>query len=88
MIATWALTLTWGASPMIAKYQFEWNDLRAVFTVINVLLIMRFGLSIAWFGLAIALVGLIKDITVDKKINGTVMHGANAILNIYFLTLL
>jgi hypothetical protein len=49
---------------------------------------MRFGLSIAWFGLAVACLGLIKDITIDKRINGTIMHGANAILNIYFLSLL
>ena len=69
-------------------YKFEWNDLRALITIINVLLIMRFGLSIAWFGLVIACIGLVKDITIDKHINGTIMHGANAILNIYFLTLL
>jgi H+/gluconate symporter-like permease len=70
------------------SYKFEWNDLRAIITVVNVLLIMRFGLSIAWFGLAVACLGLIKDITIDKRINGTIMHGANAILNIYFLSLL
>lgn len=69
-------------------YKFEWNDLRTIITVINVLLIMRFGLSIAWFGLSVAVIGLIKDIAIDKRINGTIMHGANAILNIYFLTLL
>ncbi|MBQ3641731.1 hypothetical protein II906_07405 [bacterium] len=69
-------------------YKFEWNDLRALITIINVLLIMRFGLSIAWFGLAIACIGLVKDFTIDKRINGTLMHGANVILNIYFLTLL
>ena len=69
-------------------YKFEWNDLRAIITVANVLLIMRFGLSIAWFGLAVACLGLIKDITIDRRINGTIMHGANAILNIYFLSLL
>jgi hypothetical protein len=69
-------------------YKFEWNDLRAIITVANVLLIMHFGLSIAWFGLAVACLGLIKDITIDKRINGTIMHGANAILNIYFLSLL
>lgn len=67
------------------KYKFEWNDIRAVITLVNVILIMRFGLSIAWFGLAIACVGLIKDITIDKRVNGVVMHSANAILNIYFL---
>ena len=69
-------------------YTFEWNDLRALFTVINVILIMRYGLSIAWFGLTIALIGIVKDLTIDRRINGTVMHVANAILNIYFLTLL
>ena len=65
--------------------KFEWNDLRAFITVINVLLIMKFGLSIAWFSLGVATMGLIKDITVDKKVNGMVMHLANMILNIYFL---
>ena len=69
-------------------YKFEWNDLRSLITVVNVLLIMRFGLSIAWFGLAVACIGLVKDITIDKRINGTLMHGANVILNVYFLTLL
>ncbi len=69
-------------------YKFEWNDLRALITVVNVLLIMRFGLSIAWFGLAVACIGLVKDLTIDKRINGTLMHGANVILNVYFLTLL
>ena len=67
------------------KYAFEWNDLRAVITVINVALIMCFGLSIAWFGLAVAVLGLIKDLAIDRRINGTIMHLANIILNTYFL---
>ena len=44
-------------------YEFEWNDVRALITLINVLLIMHFGLSISWFGLAIAVFGLVKDFT-------------------------
>lgn len=68
-------------------YEFEWNDLRAVITVINVLLIMRFGLSVAWFGLAVAVFGLIKDFTSDRHINGIVMHFASVILNLYFINL-
>ena len=67
------------------KYKFEWNDLRAVITVVNVVLIMIYGLSIAWFGLAVALVGIVKDITTDKKWNGFIMHLSNVILNAYFL---
>lgn len=70
------------------KYKFEWNDLRALATVANVVLIMFFGLSIAWFGLGIALVGIVKDLTTDHHINGLVMHLAGVALNIFFLSLL
>ena len=66
-------------------YKFEWNDLRCFITVINVVLIMIFGLSIAWFGLAVAVFGIIKDLLVDRHINGLLMHIANAVLNIYFI---
>ena len=69
-------------------YRFEYNNLRALITVINVILIMIFGLSIAWFGLAVALIGVIKDLKVDRHINGLVMHLASVALNVYFLILL
>lgn len=70
------------------SYKFEWNDLRAVITVVNVILIMIFGLSIAWFGLIVALLGLIKDFVKDHRINGAVMHLANVVLNLYFICIL
>ena len=70
------------------SYKFEYNDLRALITVINVILIMLFGLSIAWFGLAVAHIGVIKDLKVDRHINGLVMHLASVALNVYFLILL
>lgn len=70
------------------SYRFEYNDLRALITVINVILIMIFGLSIAWFGLAVALIGVIKDLKVDRHINGLVMHLASVALNVYFILLL
>jgi hypothetical protein len=69
-------------------YKFEWNDLRCFITVINVILIMIYGLSIAWFGLAVAFVGVIKDLTTDRRINGLLMHLSNVALNIYFLIML
>lgn len=71
-----------------APYKFEYNDFRAFITVINVILIMIFGLSIAWFGLAVALIGVIKDLKIDRHINGLVMHLASVALNVYFLILL
>ena len=69
-------------------YKFEMNDLRAVIQILNVALIMMFGLSVSWFGLALAVFGLIKDFTTDRHINSILMHTASGILNIYFLTLL
>ena len=70
------------------NYKFEWNDLRAFVTVINVVLIMLYGLSIAWFGLGVALIGVVKDLTTDRRINGLIMHLANVVLNVYFLLLI
>lgn len=71
-----------------SPYAFEWNDLRAGVTIINVILIMIFGLSVSWFGLALAVLGLVKDFTSDRRINNILMHSANAVLNLYFLSLL
>lgn len=68
-------------------YTFEWNDLRSLLTVINVMLIVVVGLSISWFGLMVACVGLIKDFTTDHRINSIVMHLSNAVLNTYLLLL-
>lgn len=67
------------------SYKFEWNDLRCFITVINIVLIMIYGLSISWFGLGVAIIGIVKDLTVDHKINGLLMHLANVVLNVYFL---
>lgn len=69
------------------KYRFEWNDLRCGITLLNIALIMIFGLKISWFGLVVALIGLIKDLTTDRHINGILMHLGNAVLNAYFLYL-
>jgi hypothetical protein len=46
---------------------------------------MIYGLSIAWFGLAVAFVGVVKDLTVDRHINGLLMHLANVALNLFFI---
>jgi len=69
------------------KYRFEWNDLRCFITVVNVILIMVFGLSISWFGLAVAVIGLVKDFVTDRHLNGIFMHLSSVVLNGYFLGL-
>lgn len=69
-------------------YQFEWNDLRTAITVLNVILIMKFGLTVAWFGLAVALLGIIKEMTGNRHINCLVSYIATIALNLYFITLL
>lgn len=70
------------------NYKFEWNDLRCFITLINVILIMIYGFSIAWFGLAVAAIGIVKDLTTDRRINGLLIHISNLILNLYFITLM
>ncbi len=70
------------------SYKFEWNDLRASIQILNVVLIMMFGLSVSWFGLTIALFGVVKDLTNRRHINDLLMHLSSVVLNIYFLTLL
>ena len=71
------------------RYKFEWNDIRAVITLVNVILIMIYGLSISWFGLAVAGLGIIKDLTEipDGKFrySSLVMHLTNVALNVFFL---
>lgn len=70
------------------RYKFELNDLRSLLTIVNVVLVMGFGVSICWFVIVIALIGIIKDLTIDRKINGLLMHTANVIMNVYLLILI
>lgn len=70
-------------------YKFEMNDLRALTMIINVALVMLVGFSASWFGLAIAVFGIIKDVmNKERHINDMAMHGASALLNCYFLHLM
>lgn len=69
-------------------YHFEWNDLRCAAMVVNVILIMAFGLSVSWLGLGIALVGIVRDLMTERRVSGLIMHVSSAFLNIYFLCLL
>lgn len=69
-------------------FRFEWNDLRAFIQVLNVILIMMFGLQISWFGLAVAIFGVCKDFSQHRHINDVLMHLSSVVLNLYFLSLL
>lgn len=69
-------------------YKFEWNDLRTILTVLNVVLIIKFGLSIAWFGIAIGVLGIVKELTGNRHINCLVSYLATIALNIYLINLL
>ena len=70
------------------SYRFEWNDLRCGITILNVVLIMIFGLQVSWFGLAVAIFGVCKDLSQHRHINDVLMHLSSVVLNIYFLTVL
>ena len=66
-------------------YKFEWNDLRGLFTLLNVILIMSFGIRLAWIGLVISALGIVKDFITDRRLNSIIIHTSNTILNLYFL---
>lgn len=68
------------------KYKFEWNDLRALLQLVNVLLIVLCSFNVgAIFGLVIGSIGLLKDLAVDRHLNGIVLHLLSITLNIYIL---
>ena len=69
-------------------YKFEWNDLRCGITILNVVLIILFGLQVSWFGLAVAIFGVCKDFSQHRHINDVLMHLSSVVLNLYFLSLL
>jgi hypothetical protein len=70
------------------NYKFDIGDLRAFTMVLNVILIMTIGLSSSWFGLTLAVLGLVRDFyDPNRRINGMVNHLASAVLNVYFLIL-
>ena len=71
------------------RYIFDYNDIRCLLTLFNVIMIMTFGLSIAWLGLCIAVFGTIRDMIIeDRKLNSTIIHVTNIILNLYFVSLM
>lgn len=71
------------------KYIFDYNDIRCLLTLINVILIITFGLSVAWIGLAIAVFGTVRDMVCEeRKINSTIQHLTMIVLNVYFVTLM
>lgn len=69
------------------EYKFEWNDITALLTIINVTLVV---MGFAWapiVGLINCGLGLILNVKFRTHINLYAMQIALIILNIYFLTL-
>ena len=69
-------------------YRFEWGDVRALIQIVNVALIMIYGLIVSWFGLAIAVFDTVQDLRNHRHINTLLIHLSLVALNIYFLTIL
>ena len=69
------------------SYRFEWQDLRLITTILNVIGIILFGFTAAYAGLAIAAIGIIKDLTnKDRHLNDILLHLTSVVLNIYFIS--
>jgi hypothetical protein len=67
------------------SYRFEWGDFWCLTTIINVALVITFGLSASWFGLGLAVAGTAQDLVSIRRINGLLTHLAMVVLNSYFL---
>lgn len=68
------------------KYRFEWNDLRAILMLVNVVSIIFFGYAAAAAGVILAAIGLVKDFSnKNRHLNDFLLHLSGLILNIYLL---
>lgn len=65
--------------------KIDFNDIRCLLSIANLILILTCGRTLAAIGLCVAAFGLCKDIFVDKKINGFIMHLSNIFLNLIII---
>lgn len=70
------------------SYEFDWGDVDAVTTFINLVLIVAIGFYASFFGMAVAVFGIGRDLFIHRRINGLAIHLTTLILNFYFLLLL
>lgn len=69
------------------SYKFEWQDLRAAATILNVIGIIFFGYAAAYAGLVIAMIGIAKDLSnKNRHLNDLLLHLSSVVLNLYFLS--
>ena len=73
---------------IVEPFRFEMMDFYSLAQIVNVALIMTVGLVASWFGLAVAVLGLVDDWTRHAHVNAVLMRISIIVLNIYFLTLL
>ena len=67
------------------KYVFEWNDITAFFTVVNVILVMSSFAWAPWIAIGNCIISLLLNIRYRTHINLYIIQIALVILNIYFL---
>jgi proteasome assembly chaperone (PAC2) family protein len=62
--------------------KIEWNDIRAFLSILNLGAFLYLGRSFAIFGVCVAILGLMKDYFVDKKISGAILHSVALIMSL------
>ena len=72
--------------PSAWKYEFDWNDLRAVAMVVNVVCVLSFGATMSWVGIAVSVMGIIRDFVAEKRVSGVLIHISSLLMNVYFLS--
>ena len=69
-------------------YTFEWGDFDAITTILNFILIIIIGFKASFFGAAVAVFGIGRDLFIHRCINGLLIHITTLLLNLYFLMIL
>lgn len=70
---------------LTTPYHFEWNDWVGLANLLNLFLVIKFGLVASWFGLIVNLACVVYDIITVRRINLIILHSSIVLLNAYFL---
>ena len=72
---------------IVEPFRIERGDFAALAMLLNVVLVISIGFPASWFGLAVAIIGMIIDMYKKSHINCLIMRISTIILNCYFLSL-
>lgn len=71
---------------LTTPYKFELNDLRAILSVINLWSILHHNTVLIFICVIVAVIGILNDLYINRRLNGLIIHLCALIINITALT--